>query len=76
VTIVTVPSRRETSLFLIVCDNCKTEVQVRDPEALPGAWRAFMPKGWAGDFHACSNGCEQRIRDRHEKKEGGPCDSE
>jgi hypothetical protein len=66
-TIMTVPSKRATDLVLILCDECKKDIQVAQSAPLPRPWREVSMKGWIGVMHACSDEHEEAIRKRHER---------
>jgi len=72
-TILPVPSRRADNLVLILCDQCKKDIQVSAGVKLPKPWREVKMNGWIGVMHACSDHCEIGVRVRHEKKES-PCE--
>jgi len=55
---------------LIACDgDCPQRIEI-DPgveipeEMIIPPWRVFEVPGWIGIFHACSDVCEQRVRNR------------
>jgi hypothetical protein len=68
VTIVTVPSKRESNLLVIVCDECKRDIKLDTDANLPPPWREVEMRGWIGAMHACSDDCEIGIRSRHEDR--------
>ena len=63
-----VPSKRATDLLVIVCDECKKDIQLAIDASLPAPWREVEMKGWIGAMHACSDDCEIGIRSRHEDR--------
>lgn len=65
-TIIAVPSRRAANLLVVICDDCKRNIQLHTDDHLVWPWREVEMKGWIGAMHACSDECEIFIRERHE----------
>ena len=68
-----VPSR-SVELDIVFCDECKLSEQVQKGDMPDPPWREVTLDDWVGVMHACSDGCENGIRIRHE--EGTPTDVE
>lgn len=68
-----VPSR-SLDLDIVFCDECKKTIEVPADAELELPWRDVHLEGWVGVMHACSDGCENGIRIRHEN--GTPTDIE
>lgn len=57
---------------VILCDGgpCPMRIEIDpaiaqpDEQMLLPPWRIFQVTGWLGTFHACSDTCEQRVRNR------------
>ena len=53
-------------ILVVFCDapGCKERVDVvstKDIDILPLPWRKVSVNGWSGEFHACSDKCEDIV---------------
>ena len=56
------------SSAIYVCDGCHDKLILPVYEPLRRPWRAIGVPGWIGRFHACSDLCELRVREKKANK--------
>lgn len=57
------PLRNDAVLVSCDAESCERSIVVaKSSDQLPAPWRMFHVDTWIGDFVACSDACETRLR--------------
>ena len=58
------PIPQDVRVFLIGCDTCGKYIETHEDDTLAGGWREVELRGWVGLFHACSDDCENTLKEK------------
>jgi len=49
--------------FGLKCNGCQAVIYIGPEDTYPPGWRAVFVPWYVGEFHACSDECEEKIKE-------------